>query len=90
MREHEALLRDYMDRQIGWSGLKDPLTDMYMQAFTEAELDEINAFYSSPTGSKMIGLLPELIKQRDRLAMQRMQENIGELKQAIEAAGSQP
>ena len=90
MREHEALLRDYMERQIGWPGLKGPLTEMYMQAFTEVELDEINAFYSSPTGSKLIRLLPELIKQRDRLAMQRMQENIGELKQAIEAAGSQP
>jgi hypothetical protein len=34
MREHEALFRDYMERQIGWSGLKAPLTEMYLQAFT--------------------------------------------------------
>ena len=88
MREHEALLRDYMERQIGWSALKAPLTDMYMQAFTKQELDEINAFYSSPAGSKLIETLPELIKRRDQLAMQRMQGNIGELKQAIEEAGS--
>ena len=90
MREHEALFRDYMERQIGWSGLKAPLVDMYMQAFTEQELDYINAFYSSPAGSKLIETLPELIKRRDRLAMQRMQDNIGELKQAIEKAGSTP
>jgi len=90
MREHEALLRDYMERQIGWQGLKVPLTEMYMQAFTKAELDEINAFYSSPTGSKLIGLLPELIKQRDGLAKQRMQDNIGELQKSIEAARSTP
>jgi hypothetical protein len=63
---------------------------MYMQAFTEQELDEINAFYSSPAGSKLIEKLPELIKRRDRLAMQRMQDNISELKQAIEKASSQP
>jgi len=88
MREHEALFRDYMERQIGWSGLKEPLIDMYMQAFTQQELDEINAFYSSPAGSKLIEKLPELIKRRDQLAMQRMQDNIGELKQAIEAAAS--
>jgi hypothetical protein len=86
LREHEALLRDYLEQQIGWKGLKGPLTDMYMQSFTEAEPNEINAFYSSPTGSKMIGQLPELIKQRDQLAMQRMQQNIGELRQAIEKA----
>ncbi|MDH3899662.1 MAG: DUF2059 domain-containing protein [Gammaproteobacteria bacterium] len=85
MREHEALLRDYMERQIGWSGLKGPLTEMYLQAFTEPELIEINAFYGSPAGSKMIKRLPELIKQRDQLAMQRMQENIGELRSEIEA-----
>ena len=90
MRQHEALFRDYMERQIGWSALKAPLTDMYMQAFSKQELDDINAFYSSPAGSKLIEKLPELIKRRDQLAMQRMQDNIGELKQAIEAAGSQP
>ena len=90
MRQHEALFRDYMERQIGWAGLKAPLVDMYMQAFTEQELDDINAFYSSPAGSKLIETLPELIKRRDRLAMQRMQDNIGELKQAIEKAGSTP
>ena len=90
MRQHEALFRDYMERQIGWSGLKEPLIDMYMQALTEQELDDINTFYSSPAGSKLREKLPELIKRRDQLAMQRMQDNIGELKQAIEAAGSQP
>ena len=61
---------------------------MYMQAFTEQAFGVINAFYSSPAGSKLIGLLPQLIKQRDRPAMQRMQENIGELKQAIETTSS--
>jgi hypothetical protein len=63
---------------------------MYMQAFTEQELDTINAFYSSPAGSKLVEQLPELIKQRDQLAMQRMQENIGELQKTIEAARSAP
>jgi hypothetical protein len=85
MREHEALLRDYMERQIGWTGLKGPLTEMYLQAFTEQELNEINAFYGSPTGRKLVERLPELIKQRDQLAMQRMQDNIGELRSEIEA-----
>ena len=90
MRQHEALFRDYMERQIGWSALKAPLTDMYMQAFTEDELDEINTFYGSPAGSKMIETLPELIKRRDQLAMQRMQDNIAELQQTIEEQSAQP
>jgi hypothetical protein len=63
--------------------MKDNLTTMYMEAFTEQELNEINAFYSTPGGQKLIQRLPELIQQRDQLAMQRMQKNMGELQQAI-------
>ena len=89
MRPHEDLLRDYLQRQIGWSAMKAPLTDMYMQTFTESELKEINAFYDSAAGRKLVEKLPELIKRRDRLAMQRMQDNIGELKSKIDAKTAQ-
>ena len=83
LREHEDLLTTFLEKNVGWTGMKDNLITMYMAAFTEQELNEINAFYSTPGGQKLIQRLPELIQQRDRLAMQRMQENIGELQQAI-------
>jgi hypothetical protein len=85
LREHEKLLKDFLERNIGWSGMKEDLVMMYMKAFTEQELNEINAFYSTAAGKKLIQHLPELIQQRDRLAMQRMQDNIGELQHEIEA-----
>ena len=83
LREHEELLTKFLEKNIGWTGMKDNLITMYMAAFTEQELNEINAFYSTPGGQKLIQRLPELIQQRDRLAMQRMQENVGEMQQAI-------
>ena len=83
LREHEELLTKFLEKNIGCTGMKDNLITMYMAAFTEQELNEINAFYSTPGGQKLIQRLPELIQQRDRLAMQRMQENVGELQQAI-------
>ena len=83
LREHEDLLTSFLEKNIGWAGMKDNLIIMYMNAFTEQELNEVNAFYSTPAGQKLIQRLPELIQQRDRLAMQRMQKNIGELQQAI-------
>ena len=83
LREHEDLLTEFLEKNIGWTGMKDNLITMYMEAFTEQELNEINTFYATPAGQKMIQRLPELIQQRDRLAMQRMQENMGELQQAI-------
>jgi hypothetical protein len=83
LREHEDLLTKFLEKNIGWAGMKDNLTTMYMNTFTEQELNEINAFYSTPAGQKIIQRLPELIQQRDQLAMQRMQKNMGELQQAI-------
>ena len=83
LREHGDLLSGFLEKNIGWTGMKDNLVKMYMETFTEQELNEINAFYSTPGGQKLIQRLPELIQQRDRLAMQRIQENIGELEQAI-------
>ncbi len=85
LTEHREVLRAFLRKYIGWQALKVDLTDMYLQTFTEAELDEMNAFYSSPTGQKVLERLPELVQQRNQLAMQRLQEHIGELQQMIGA-----
>jgi uncharacterized protein len=85
LEEHRDALRAFLEKYVGWQALEDDLTAMYLQAFTEAELDEMVAFYSSPTGQKVLQRLPELVQQRNRLAMQRLQEHIGELQQEISA-----
>ena len=83
LAEHKNALRAFLEKYIGWQGLKDDLAAMYLQSFTVAELDEMNAFYSSPTGQKVLQRLPELVQQRNQLAMRRLQEHIGELQQEI-------
>jgi hypothetical protein len=85
LAERRDALRAFLEKYIGWQALKDDLASMYLQAFTEAELDEMNAFYSSPTGQKVLERLPELVQQRNQLAMQRLQDHIGELQQEIGA-----
>jgi uncharacterized protein len=85
LAEHRDALRVFLEKYIGWQALKEDLTAMYLQAFTEAELDEMNTFYSSATGQKVLQRLPVLVQQRNRLAMQRLQEHIGELQQEIGA-----
>jgi hypothetical protein len=83
LREHVELLRDFLEKQIGWTGMREELVLMYQQSFTEDELNAMNSFYGSPVGRKMIQRLPDLIRQRDQLAMQRLREHIGELQQEI-------
>ena len=83
LAQHQDALRAFLERHIGWNSMKAPLTEMYVKMFTEQELKEMNAFYTTPTGQKVILQLPDLVQARNRLAMQRIQENIGELQKEI-------
>lgn len=85
LAEHEKTMHDFFTKYIGWNALKDELADMYMHKFTEKELEQINAFYITPAGQKVITVLPELVQERNQLAMMRLQQNIGELQQIIGA-----
>jgi len=80
---HEKKVHDFFTKHIGWNALKDELADMYMRKFSEKELEEINAFYITPSGQKVIKVLPELVQERNQLAMMRLQQNIGELQKII-------
>ena len=84
--EKRAQLMAFLERYIGWNAVRADLYEMYMQTFTEEELKTINDFYITTTGQKVIVIVPQLVQERNRLAMQRLQQNIGEL-QAIMSAG---
>ena len=42
------------DELVSWS------TDVYLKHFTRKEIDDLAAFYKTPTGKKVAGLLPVL------------------------------
>ena len=81
--QHEPAMREFFTKYIGWSALKNDITDMYLSTFSEKELVQINAFYITPAGQKVIKVVPELVQQRNQLAMQRLQQNIGELQKIV-------
>ena len=78
-------LMAFLEKYIGWNAVKADLYEMYMQTFTEDELKTINDFYITPTGQKVIVIVPQLVQERNRLAMQRLQENVGELQRIMSA-----
>lgn len=86
---HQEAVRAFLERNIGWDSLKYDLSNMYMEEFSEQELNAMNTFYSSPTGRKVIERLPVLVQMRNQLASQRLQENIGELRKEIETRSTQ-
>jgi hypothetical protein len=85
LREQEGELRSFLEKYIGWESLEDEITSMYLQTFTENELNDINDFYGSPSGRKLVQQIPELVKLRDGIAMQRLQEHVDELQRTLQA-----
>jgi hypothetical protein len=83
LEPHRQTLDDFLQKHIGWTSMKEAIAAMYMEAFSEAELNEMNAFYITPTGQRVITDVPQLVQRRNQLAMQRMQDNIAELQKLI-------
>ena len=83
LEPHRQALDDFLQQHIGWNSMKEAIAAMYMEAFSEAELNEMNAFYITPIGQRVINDVPPLVQRRNQLAMQRMQENIGELQKLV-------
>jgi hypothetical protein len=89
LKDHEIVVREFLERHIGWQSLRDALTDMYLKEFSEQELNDMNAFYGSATGRKVIERLPVLVQKRNQLASGRLQENIGELQYELSSRQNQ-
>jgi uncharacterized protein len=95
LRQYPQLQKDskkleaFLQKYIGWEALKADITDMYMKTFSEAELEQINAFYITPAGQKVINVVPQLVQQRNQIAMTRLQNNIGELQQMMKTTPEQ-
>ena len=89
LKKNKTVVKEFLERHIGWHSLEDALTDMYLKEFSEQELKDMNAFYGSATGKKVIERLPVLVQMRNQLASARLQENIGELQYELSSRQKQ-
>jgi hypothetical protein len=83
LQDQRKTLAAFLQKYIGWDAMKEDIAAMYMRAFSEQELKQMNAFYITPTGQKVITVVPELVQERNQLAMQRLQQHIGELQKMV-------
>jgi hypothetical protein len=59
---HRDVILEWSKQYVTWEAAAPELAQTYKQAFTEPELREIIAFYTTPTGQKMAARLPELMQ----------------------------
>jgi hypothetical protein len=57
---------------VAWEKLEPDYTKLYADTYTEQQLDDLLAFYKSPTGQAVVEKTPILLKASSALAQQRM------------------
>lgn len=83
---------------LAWEKIEPAYVKLFAEAYSEQELDDIVAFYRSPTGQAMVSKGPSLMTKASEIVQQRMAIAMPELQklmrdfmaQAAQAATQQP
>lgn len=81
---YRGVMQKFFNKYLNFETMKPQLVAMYKEVFTEEELKDIIAFYTTKTGQKAMRVLPELASKGAMMGVQLVQANAGELQQMIE------
>ncbi|UUC48627.1 DUF2059 domain-containing protein [Pseudomonas citronellolis] len=70
---YQAKANAELDRAVGWEKIKPELVKLYTDNFTESELKQLNDFYASPLGQKVLQKMPRLTAQSAQLTQAKLQ-----------------
>ncbi len=82
---YQAQMKTFLSKYVSWAAMKDDMVKIYVAAFTEPELKELNAFYQTPLGKKTVQKMPTLLAKGAELGQKRVQEHLPELQAAIQS-----
>jgi len=81
LQKYNAKLLTIMKDEMAWEKMKDDYVNIYMKVYSEDEINEINKFYKSPVGQKMVKKMPELTKESMALTRKSLQRILPKIKQ---------
>lgn len=64
----ESTLQAWAETYLTWEEIREGMAEIYRKYFTAEELEQMAAFYSSPTGRKSVVLLPTLFREGNQLS----------------------
>jgi len=91
--EARPLLEKYLNRmseimaeELSWDTMKNLYIDIYVDSFSEAEINELAVFFASPIGKKYTDKTPEMMQKasaESQSLMVNMQKRIQQLMQEM-------
>jgi hypothetical protein len=89
LNEFNKQVQAIMTSSLGWDKLEPEYAKLYVAAYSEQQLDDILAFYKSPTGQAMVEKNPELLKQSSVIAQQHLMSAMPELQKLMKDFAAQ-
>ena len=80
---YEQEMKAFLKKYMSWASLKDEMTKLYVDEFTESELGELNKFYQTPLGKKTLQKMPALMAKGAEIGQRKVQEHLPELQASI-------
>lgn len=84
-----AKLSALLKTQLSWSAMEPMYVDIYGKSFTQKEVDDMIAFYQSPSGQSMVAKMPAVMAQAMQIVQARMVALSPQLRQITEDTASQ-
>ena len=78
MQKSAKAMRD----EMSWANMKPLMVRIYVESFTQEEMDGLIAFYESPAGKAFTKKMPVVMEK----SMMLMQERVGPMMQRMESA----
>ncbi len=85
LKNYSDIVEPFFEEHLSYEALKEEYADLYVEAFSEAEIRELIAFYETPLGQKTLNVLPELMQRGTEIGARRLRENMDELMEKIQA-----
>jgi uncharacterized protein len=79
-----GVMGEFFRKHMSFDALKDQFAEIYGNAFTSNELEDIIRFYQTPTGKKSIQLMPQLMSQGAEIGMAQVRRHMPELQQMVQ------
>lgn len=73
---HDDILLDYTEERVGWDALKSLIVTLYAEVFTDAEIQTLIDFYTSPAGQKLLDATPALGERTRKLVVERFDADL--------------
>jgi hypothetical protein len=88
LKPFENIMRDFLQKTVGFQNIKQDLIALYMREFTEEEVKELTNFYGTPFGKKVLQKVPLLATEGAKIGETKVQENMKELQTKLKEAES--